>query len=155
MAAPSPVRLATPAGGPPPIPPQDIYRIAVDEYRFQAQFNWTRTQYLLGLNALILVAGTTLSRPAGTVAMLVFSFGAIAAVLSALVIRTQHGYYRSARSHMVRIEIDLGIPVDQRLDTTTTLGDRPRFLSVNQVIYLLLGAIAVADASGAIIVISS
>jgi hypothetical protein len=29
------------------IPPADLYRIAVEEYRFQAKYNWSRTQYLL------------------------------------------------------------------------------------------------------------
>ena len=86
--------------------------------------------------------------------MLVFAFGAVAATLSAAVVVTQHGYYRSARAHMQRIEVDLGIPVDQRLDTTATLGDRRRLVSVNQVVYLMLGAMAIADAAGAVLALA-
>jgi hypothetical protein len=37
------------------LPPIETYKIAVEEHRFQAQFNWSRTQYLLALNALVLV----------------------------------------------------------------------------------------------------
>lgn len=133
----------------PLIPPIDLYRIAVEEYRWQAGLNWTRTQYLLGLNVLILVAGTTFVRPVLAVATL--SFGAVAAVLSAGAVRTQHGYYRAARDHLPRLELDLQIPERQRLDTTSTQGGRPRRVSIHQVVYLLLAAIVVADVFGVVL----
>ena len=98
-----------PSGGE-PLPPADAYKIAVDEYRFQAQFNWSRTQYLLGLNVVVLVAGTGVASRPGVGAALVFAFGALAAVLSASVVHTQHGYYRATRAHLQRVEDSLGVP---------------------------------------------
>jgi hypothetical protein len=109
-----------PSGGE-PLPPADAYKIAVDEYRFQAQFNWSRTQYLLGLNVVVLVAGTGVASRPGVGAALVFAFGALAAALSASVVHTQHGYYRATRAHLQRVEDSLGVPADLRLDTTSTM----------------------------------
>lgn len=74
------------------MPPADIYRIAVDEYRFQAQFNWSRTQYLLAFNAGILVAASVVASHPGRGAALVFFLGAVTAALSQLVVRTQQRF---------------------------------------------------------------
>ncbi|MEJ7741251.1 MAG: hypothetical protein WKF73_01150 [Nocardioidaceae bacterium] len=49
----------------------------MEEYRFQAQYNWSRTQYLLGFNVAILVAGTVVAARPGRGAALVFLLGAI------------------------------------------------------------------------------
>jgi hypothetical protein len=136
------------------LPPADAYKIAIDEYRFQAQFNWSRTQYLLAFNAAILPAATAVASRPGRGAALVFLLGIAAAALSALVVRTQHDYYRAARDRMRRIEAGLAIPDEQRFDTTTTLGGRRRLVSVNQVVYLLLAAIAIADAVGFVLVVA-
>lgn len=73
------------------VPPVDLYRIAVEEYRFQAQFNWSRAQYLLAFNVGILAAATAVASRPGSGAALVFALGALAAVLSMLVVRVQHG----------------------------------------------------------------
>lgn len=139
----------TPSGGD-GIPPADLYKIAVEEYRFQAQFNWSRTQYLLAFNAAVLAAALALIETTGDVAALVFVVGTIAAVLSGLVVHQQHDYYRAARDHVRRIEERHQVAVEDRLDTTTVLGGRTRFLSVNQVVYILLALIAWADTAGII-----
>ena len=135
------------------VPPADLYKVAVEEYRFQAQFNWSRTQYLLAFNAAILSAATAVASRPGRSAALVFVLGAVAALLSALAVHTQHGYYRAARDRMRRVEEALGVPQDERTDTTATLGGRHRVASVNQVVYLLFAAIAVADVVGATVVL--
>jgi hypothetical protein len=129
-----------------------VYKIAVEEYRFQAQFNWSRTQYLLAFNVAILAAATAVASQPGRSAALVFALGAVAALLSAAVVRVQHGYYRAARDHMRRIEDAVALPPDQRLDTTANLGGRRRTISVNQIVHLLLAAIAVADLVGVLLV---
>lgn len=127
------------------VPPADIYKVAVDEYRFQAQHNWSRTQYLLAFNAGILTAGAAVASQGGRGAAPIFLLGVVAAVLSCMAVRTQHDYYRAARNHMQRVESALAVPENQRMDTTSTLGRRYRAVSVNQVVYLLLGAIAIAN----------
>lgn len=136
-----------PAGGD-GVPPADIYKVAVDEYRFQAQYNWSRTQYLLALNVGILTAGAAVASQGGGGAAPVFLLGVVAAVLSGVAVRTQHDYYRAARDRMRRVEEALRVPKNQQMDTTSTLGQRPRFVSVNRVVYLLLAAIAAANVVG-------
>lgn len=80
--------------------------------------------------------------------MVVFGLGVVAAVLSIAVVRVQHNYYRAARDHMKRIEDVVTLPRDQRIDTTANLGGRPRRISVNQIVYLILTAIVVANFAG-------
>jgi hypothetical protein len=140
------------AGGNDGIPPAELYKSAVEEYRFQAQYNWSRTQYLLAFNAAILTAASAVASRPGRSAALVFLLGMIASILSTVVVRTQHDYYRAARKRMVRIEMAYNVPPDQRVDSTSTLGKRKRLISVNQVIHLLLVSVAVGDAVGAIII---
>jgi hypothetical protein len=121
----------------------------VEEYRFQAQFNWSRTQYMLVFNTAILAAASAIASRPGHSAALVFLLGVIACLLSFFVMRTQHGYYRAARDHLRRVEESLGVPVDQRMDTTSTMRGAHRTASVAQLVYLLLVAVATADAVGA------
>lgn len=135
-----------------PVQPVDVYKVAVEEYRFQAQFNWSRTQYMLVFNTGILVAGTAVASRPGHSGSLVYILGALAACVSALVVRTQHDYYRAARDRLRRVEVAVGVPEDQRTDSTSTLGGRRRAASVNQLVYLLLAAVGVADVVGAILV---
>lgn len=137
------------------LPPADLYKLAVNEYRFRAQFNWSRTQYLLAFNAAILTAGAAVASRPGSSAALVFVLGAVAASLSPVAIRTQHDYYRAARDRMRRVEEAIGVPPHQQIDTTSTLGDRRRAVSVNQVVYLLLAAMAAADVVGSLIIVVS
>ncbi len=134
------------------VPPADVYKVAVEEYRFQAQYNWARTQYMLVFNTGILVAGTVVASRPGQGAALVYLLGAFAAGLSALIVRTQHDYYRAARDRMKRVEVSLSIPPEQRTDTTATLAGRRRTASVNQLVYLLLGSVGLADLVGVVLI---
>lgn len=134
------------------VPPAEIYKAAVEEYRFQAQFNWSRTQYMLVFNTAILAAASAIASRPGHGAALVYLLGVVACPLSFLVMRTQHSYYRAARDHLRRVEESIGIPADQRMDTTSTMRGAPRAASVTQLVYLLLGAVAVADLTGAVII---
>lgn len=133
------------------IPPADIYRIAVDEYRFQATHNWSRTQYLLAFNAGILAAAVVTTQWSGAAAVAIYTLGTISAGLSIAVIHTQHDYYRAARDRMRRVEDLYDIPTAARIDTTATLGHRHRTASVRQLVQLLLGAVIVANIVGAVI----
>lgn len=135
------------------VPPADVYKVAVDEYRFQAQYNWSRTQYMLVFNTGILAAATAVASRSGHSAALVFLLGVVVASVSVLVVRTQHDYYRAARDRMRRVEVAVGIPADQRTDSTSTLGGRRRTASVNQLVYLLLGAVALANGVGAVLIV--
>jgi hypothetical protein len=143
-----------PSNGDGEVPPADLYKVAVEEYRWQAQYNWSRTQYLLAFNAAILASATAVASQPGRSAALIFALGAATATLSFSVIRTQHDYYRAARDRMRRVEISLRIPADQRTDSSATLGGRKRRASVNQIVYLLLIALALADLVGAVLTLT-
>ena len=56
---------------------------------------------------------------------------------------------------MRRVEEELGVPFNQRIDTPSTLGDRRRTASVSQLVYLLLGGMAVADHVGCVIILTT
>ena len=76
----------------------DLYRVVIDEYRFQARLNWDRTQYFFVLNtAITTTAGTllaTLKAGGAIVAVFVFLIGMTAAVLGRAAVITGHEYYR-------------------------------------------------------------
>jgi hypothetical protein len=136
------------------VTPVDVYKKAIDEYRFQVQYNWSRIQYLLAFNTAILAAATAVASRPGQGAAGVFALGVIAAVSSVLVVRTQHDYYRAARDHLRLVERTLELREAYQLDTTSTMGKRSRLVSVNQVVYFLLGAIALGDLIGVVLVVS-
>ncbi|MCL2542309.1 MAG: hypothetical protein FWE71_07620 [Nocardioidaceae bacterium] len=132
--------------------PAEIYRAAIEEYRFQAQFNWNRVQYLLAFNAAILAAAVALAAHSGSLAVLVFALGIVASVMTVLVHRIQHGYYQRTRDRVKRVEAKY-VPPDARTDTTPSLAGRSKRLNVTAVIYLLLASIAVADAMGIVLTV--
>lgn len=109
---------------------------------------------MLVFNTAILAAASVIASRPGRSAALVFGLGAVACVLSYFVMRTQHEYYRAARDHLRRVEESLGIPLDQRMDTTSTMRgqQKRRRASVTQLVYLLLLAVGVADITGACII---
>lgn len=136
------------------LPPASVYEAAVEEYRFQAKFNWSRTQYFLAFNAAILAAGVALSSRSNAGSAVVFVLGFVAAGMSAFATHTSHEYYRAARDRMRRVERELGVAEESRSDTTSTLGGRKRIASVTQVIYLLFGSLMVAHATAAALAIA-
>jgi hypothetical protein len=77
---------------------------AVEEYRLQAQFNWSRTQYLQVFNAAVLTAASALIEHPAVGAALVFALGAVVSISSLFAIRTQHNYHRAARDRRRRVE---------------------------------------------------
>lgn len=140
-------------GGSGQVDPTELYRSAIDEYRFQVQFNWTRTQYLLIFNAAVLTAAVALSAREDWLAALLYGLGAIAAVLSSIVHVTQHGYYQAARNRVKRVEDLVGVPDVARLDTTGNLGARRVRVKVTLVVNVLLLAMVVADVVGVVVVL--
>lgn len=130
----------------------DLYKVSVDEYRFQVTLNWQRTQYYLALNAGFLAAGIGLLQAVkGTLNILValvFFSGLAACIFSILAGEVQHAYYRSARDAKARIEgrLELG---DLSIRTTSGMGGPVHIfgtvLSYNR---FLLGVLAAADIGG-------
>jgi hypothetical protein len=104
-----------------------LYKIAVDEYRFQVQLNWQRSQYYLILNAALVAAGGSLLGVQGDrarpLAAVLFWMGLLTVVLSLLASTTQHSYYRAARAVLKRFEERLGLD-DLAIQTTPAMGSK-------------------------------
>lgn len=100
----------------------DIYKVAVDEYRFQVSLNWSRTQYLFVLTAGILAVGAgLLNVDSGGQPWLVgaiFLLGLCTAVHAIAVTASQHSYYRATRNRMREVGSSIGLPAQYLLATT-------------------------------------
>lgn len=103
----------------------ESYKLAVEEYRFQTNLNWSRSQYWFVLAAALLVAGTSLAaaspRVPDAVPLVTFGAGALVSVLAWLATNTQHGYYRNARDTKARLEEELQLG-KFALTTTPSMG---------------------------------
>jgi hypothetical protein len=88
-----------------------LYQIALDEYRFQVNLNWSRTQYYLTLNVGIIAIATGIIQIAkGKVGYLtagLYFAGFICCVLSLAASTVQKRYYESIRDHKANLEAAL------------------------------------------------
>lgn len=130
------------------------YRLLVEEYRFQVNLNWKRSQYFFVLNIAVFVAGVSLlsasSAATGLIAT-IFLLGAMLAVLSIFANQTQHGYYREARDGVNRAQqlLNLG---DLAIATTPGLGSGVNRLgAVRTFLTVMLVALAIVDTAGALV----
>lgn len=92
----------------------NLYKIALEEYRFEVQLNNDRTFRFLVFNAAALSVGTGLLKTGGVVAtnifvVLLFLAGAMAARLGIRAIKKGHEYYRRAIYKKTLIEMRLGL----------------------------------------------
>lgn len=92
----------------------DLYRLSIEEYRFQVNLNWDRTKHFFTLNAAILAVGAGLVRvdasPLGVhLAGLLFLFGAFAAGWGASATVRSHKYYRRAVFKKTLLARELGL----------------------------------------------
>lgn len=132
------------------------YDRALDEYRFQVDLNWRRSEYFFVLNVGLLIAAATLFSaddvPRALVALL-FAIGALLAGLSVLANEAQHNYYRSARDLKQELERRMELE-DLAIVTTQGMGSRLRQLGrVRTFMKIMLIAIALVDLGGAAFVI--
>jgi len=134
----------------------ELYKISIEEYRFQATLNWNRTQYYLGLNVgMIGIATGILELSSGGVGFLtggLYLAGAVCSLLSLAAVRVQHDYYRTARNHKARLEAELGLG-GLSISTTPGMGSTvARLGKVTTVNSVLLCILAVMNSVGALVV---
>jgi hypothetical protein len=90
----------------------DLYRIVVDEYRFQVKLNWDRTQYYFVLSTALMTAGgallATLKEWGAIVSMFVFVLGCTSAIIGRQSVIQGHEYYRRIMYRKTLIEDLLG-----------------------------------------------
>jgi hypothetical protein len=132
------------------------YDRAVEEYRFQVDLNWRRSEYFFVLNVGILIASATMfssGAPRVLIAAL-FLVGTLLAGLSFVANDVQHGYYQSARNRKRELEESLKLE-DVALATTPGMGSGiQRLGKVGTFLKIMLVAIGVADLVGAGLAIS-
>jgi hypothetical protein len=164
-----------------PIPRLDLYKIALDEYRFEVKLNADRTIQYLTLSALVLSAGVGLLRIGSTGAStnffvgLIFFSGIFIAVLGIQAIRRGREYYRNTIYKKTVIEDLLGLnnPVPNHpratLAVTTTRGQKevPEMLrdpdawmrktrppgAITGMAVFVLGLFAAIDVAGIVVLI--
>lgn len=111
----------------------DLYKIALDEYRFQVNLNWSRTQYFIILNLGILGLATGLlrlddERLSAIVGTGLYFTGVICCILALVAGSVQRSYYRQTKTHKARIEALLGLG-DLAIRTTPGMGSTARRLA--------------------------
>jgi hypothetical protein len=129
-----------------------LYKIAIDEYRFQVQLNWQRSQYFLILNAALIAAGGSMlgiqSDKARPLAAVLFVLGVVTVFFSLLATTTQHTYYRAARNHVKKVGERLGLD-DLGLQTTPAMGSSLyRIGTVRNFLRTMLALLGVIDLAG-------
>jgi hypothetical protein len=137
-----------------------LYKIAIEEYRFQVNLNWQRSQYLLGLNAAIIGVGAGLIRLGQPVTpengapltIAVFVVGLVLALFSVFAIWKQHSYYETTRDRMLQIGRLLDLGALAVATTPGATGASPWRLKVQTVTYAVLAMLAGVDMFGAIYV---
>ncbi len=121
----------------------DLYKIAVEEYRFEVRLGWDRANYFLVLNSAILAVATGLLKADNppfvyVFVSLLFFFGATTSIAGALSIAKAHEYYRKTIVKKTAIEERLGLNnalpemhESFNLAIGTTRGQNDRMLILN------------------------
>lgn len=133
----------------------DQYARAVEEYRFQVDLNWRRSQYYFVLTAAVIgAAGALLTASAAVpsiVIVLLFVAGSVIALLAILANRTAKSYYETTRDLKGRLEDRLGL---DELAIRTTEGMGGRFSRLGRVTTfqtVMLATLLAASATGAVL----
>jgi hypothetical protein len=112
----------------------ELYKIAVEEYRFEVRLNWDRTRFFFGLTVAIVGAGAGLLRigPSLLERGLVAGFFLVGAVVAAVglgAIGKGHEYYGRSVDHLKTLEKQLQLEAPRR-SLSTTLGMQDRTAAI-------------------------
>jgi hypothetical protein len=92
----------------------DLYKIAIDEYRFQVKLNWDRTTYHFTLSSGLLAIATGILRlgtasAVNLIVAVVFLIGFCVSWIGIETIRQSHQYYRNTIVKKTLLEDQLGL----------------------------------------------
>jgi hypothetical protein len=129
----------------------ELYKIAVDEYRFQVNLNAQRSRDYFVLNSAIIASAVALlGQKVNMLAGTVFSAGLLVAVMTGVGFHTQHNYYRETMATKKLLEARLGIR-EAVVRTTPSAGSkRWRFGSVTQFNYSIIIFLCIVNLCGAL-----
>jgi hypothetical protein len=115
----------------------EIYKIAIDEYRFEVQLNWDRTVFYLTLNSGLIAIATGLLKLQGSsflnlIVAAVFFIGLSVSVIGIRSVRKGHDYYRRTVVKKTLLEERLGLTHPSEaggptMAVTTTAGQDEHF----------------------------
>ncbi|HEX3068998.1 MAG TPA: hypothetical protein VHX14_10515 [Thermoanaerobaculia bacterium] len=93
----------------------DLYKIVIDEYRFEVTLNWQRTQYYFTVNTAVIAVAASMVKVSGLdgwlpplIVGILFGLGFATARLARRMIEKGHTYYRRAVYKKTLIEHLLG-----------------------------------------------
>lgn len=128
-----------------------LYLAALQNYQFQVNLTWSRTQYCLTLNAALVSVAAGLIRldnEAGKVLVgAVFAVGFSASMFSILALDVGRSYYVPVMQRMRILEARLGIQ-EYGVRTTAEQGGPTRRMNITHSLKVLFFGIAVIDAGG-------
>jgi hypothetical protein len=137
----------------------DLYKIAVEEYRFQVKLNADRSRDYIVLNSAIIAAAVALIGQAHLPVLAAGAFGAglVVSLLSIGGTHTQHGYYRDIKNRVADLEKRLNLREntqivggdDLGLIRTSPSGSRYRRLTSVNFNYAILGQLCLVNSFGA------
>jgi hypothetical protein len=115
----------------------EIYKIAIEEYRFEVQLNWDRTVFYLTLNSGLIAIATGLLKLQGSsflnlIVAGVFFIGLSVSVIGIRSVRKGHDYYRRTVVKKTLLEERLGLTKPSEaggptMAVTTTAGQDEHF----------------------------
>jgi hypothetical protein len=137
----------------------NLYEYALEEYRFQVNLNWNRTQYYLTLNVGIIGIATGIVQFAkgrvGNLTAGIYLAGAVCCALSILASTTQQSYYRAARDHKAALEDQLALG-DLAIRTTIGMGSLEKRLGkVTTMLSVVLSVLLLVNLAGVALVLAN
>lgn len=130
----------------------ELYKLALDDYRFQVQLNQSRSQYFLVLNiGIISIASGLISMASGpysALIALIYIAGALFCAFSIVALRVQRKFYKSARDQKSRFEGILEL--QEASITPVQRGNKVwSFVTFKNMVDMMLGSMAFLNLIGA------
>lgn len=102
----------------------DLYKIAVEEYRFQVRFNWDRNKFYILLDSSLISLAVGLLKIPGKQSLELlmvplFIAGILIALIGLVTLTKGHEYYRRTVLKMAQLESQLGLASEKQPITTT------------------------------------
>ena len=157
----------------------DLYKLAIDEYRFEVRLGWDRSVYFLVINSGILSVATGLmkadsSRWTSFFVAGIFLLGFATSVMGVLSVRKSHEYYRRTIVKKTFIEFSLGLTkpahelypamtlavgtTEGQVDHATILGSPDEYVgkkhrktAISFLMQCVIGGIGIIDIAGFVI----
>ncbi len=135
----------------------ELYKLALEDYRFQVQLNWGRSQYFLVLNiGIVGIATGIVQLGQGYMSILVagiYLAGFFFCLFSIYALQVQRKYYTSARKQKALFEDKLQLGEARITPVERTGGTIRRFTTFKAIVNIMLGVLAALNLFCAVFVV--